>query len=246
MSPIIKGEAILSDGKPYYFRVNERNLNERLLFLSSDSVIYSVIDDLVKTYGLDIKTTAILLASEEINTVYFSNKLLKKYPNVKGIGPSDNLDAMKVIFFKIADSGYLVQPITPNISPVLPDIKELKDIPEAVKPGLPPVKAKEPEKPIVKLPPALPPKRNTEFINLPPLPSNMNLNILIGKVGTITSKVSPTGKVEINNITYEAIAEKNEIDVGTKVKVFGVSGKKYLQVEKVALPPLPPKKNSIT
>src|SRR5262249_28291506 len=32
-SPVIKGEAILADGRPYYFRVNERNLSERLLFL---------------------------------------------------------------------------------------------------------------------------------------------------------------------------------------------------------------------
>ncbi|MBL0031078.1 MAG: hypothetical protein IPP27_02465 [Bacteroidetes bacterium] len=50
--------------------------------------------------------TTILLGSEEINTTYFSNKLLKKYPNVKGIETFDDLQAMKLIFSKIADSGY--------------------------------------------------------------------------------------------------------------------------------------------
>ena len=245
VSPIIKGEAVLSDGKSYYFRVNERSLNERLLFLSSDSIIYSAIDDLIKTYGLDVQTTTILLGSEEINTAYFSNKLLKKYPNVKGLTTSDDLEAMKLIFSKIADSGYLINPISPNSPFSVPGKNNSQNSQEIVKPGLPPVKTKEPEKPTVKLPPALPAKKNNEFITSPPPPSNANLNIFIGKLGVVTSKLSPTGKIEIDNIEHEAISEKNEIDIGTKVKVFGISGKKYLQVEKAGLPPLPPKKKIV-
>lgn len=242
ISPVMKGDAVLSDGKPYYFRVNERNLNERLLFLSGDSEIYSVIDDLIKTYDLDVQTTTILLEGEEINTVYFSNKLLKKYPNVKGIGTSDDLEAMKVIFSRIAGSGYAVQPVSPNTPPVLPGSNGSKKPPGIVKPGLPPVKTKEPGKPAAKLPPALPPKRSNDIIHSPPLPSNSNLNILIGKVGIVTSRLSPAGKIEIDNIAYEAIAEKKEIGIGAKVKVFGIAGKKYLQVQELGLPPLPPKK----
>ncbi|HMK04158.1 MAG TPA: NfeD family protein [Ferruginibacter sp.] len=242
ISPIIKGEATLSDGKPYYFRVNERNLEERLLFLSADSVIYTALDDLVKTYGLDVKTTTILLASEEINTVYFSNKLLKKYPHVKGIGTADDLETTKLIFSRIAASGYAVHAVSPGHPLVIPDRNELKDPPAVAKPGLPPVKTREPEKPAVKLPPALPPKKNNEIINSPPLPSCVNLNMLVGRVGIVISKLSLSGKVEINNKIYEAITEKNEIAAGSKVKVIGTSGKKYVQVEKIALPPLPPKK----
>lgn len=241
ISPVIKGEAMLSDGKPYYFRVNERNLNERLLFLSSDSVIYSTIDDLIKTYGLDVQTTTILLESEEINTVYFSTKLLQKYPNVKGINASDDLDTMKMIFSKISDSGYVVQPVIPETPPVSADRNEFNKSTGVVKPSLPPIKTKEPVNPTVKLPPVLPPKKNNEFIHPPP-PSTTSLNKVIGKVGIVTSKLSPTGKVEIDNIEYDAISEKNEIGTGIKVKVFGISGKKYLQVEKDGLPPLPPKK----
>jgi hypothetical protein len=242
--PIIKGEAILTDGKAYYFRVNERSLTDRLLFLSGDTVIYTAIDDLVKTYGLDIKATTILLASEEINTVYFSNKLLKKYPHVKGISIADELDAMKLVFSGIAASGYTVQNVSPVLPPIIPGRNRLKEPPAVVKPGMPPAKTKEPVQPTVKLPPVLPPKKNNEIINSPPLPGGVNLNILIGKAGIVTVKLSLTGKVEIDNKIYEAITEKNEIAAGTKVKVIGISGKKYLQVEKMALPPLPPKKNS--
>ena len=253
VTPIIKGEATLTDGKAYYFRVNERSLNERLLFLSGDTEIYSEIDDLLKTHDLDIQTTTILLGSKEINTVYFSNKLLTKYPNVKGINASDDLDTMKMIFSKMADSGFVVQPRIPPAPPAMPVAAppvtpsaalgrhESKKSAEPAGPSLPPVKAKEPEKLSVKLPPVLPPKRNNEFIQSPPSPDT-NLNELIGKLGIVTSKLSLTGKIEIDKKEYDAISEKNEIDRGVKVKVFGVSGKKYLQVEKAGSPPLPPQK----
>lgn len=245
ISPIIKGDAILSDGKSYYFMVKERNLNERLLFLSNDDIIYTAIDDLLKTFSLNVENTFILLGSEEINTVYFSNKLLKKYPNVKGIEASDDLDAMKLIFSKIADSGYLAQRVVPNAPPVLPSRNIQSSSTELSRPILPPTPKKESEQSIVKSPPPLPPKKKDEFIGKPPLPSNNNLNMLIGKLGIVTSKLSFIGKIEIDSVEYEAITEKNELDIGTKVKVFGISGKKYLQVEKVVLPPLPPKKKII-
>lgn len=77
ISPVIKGEVELLDGRNYYFSVKERNLNERLLFLSADSIIYNAIDDLIQSYGLTVQTTIILLEGEEINTDYFSTRLLK-------------------------------------------------------------------------------------------------------------------------------------------------------------------------
>lgn len=245
MTPVIKGEAELSDGRPYYFRVNERSLEERLLFLAGDSVLYSALDDLIKAHGLYVQTTVILLASEEISTIYFSDKLLKKYPNVRSVEASDDLDTMKAIFSGIADAGYSVQSVGPSLPPVLPAKKESTDFTDIARPGLPSVKVKEPEQP-VKLPPAPSAKKNNAFIHSPPLPSGVNLSMLIGKAGTVTSNLSLTGRVQVDNKIYEAITEKNEIHAGTKVKVIGISGKKYLQVEKIVSPPLPPKKNSIT
>lgn len=250
ISPIIKGDAILSDGKPYYFMVKERNLNERLLFLSNDNIIYTAIDDLLKTYSLNVENTFILLASEEINTIYFSNKLLKKYPNVKGIEIAHDLDTMKLIFSKIAESGYFAKRIIPDAPPVLPGRNIAPISTDVIKPNLPPISKKGPEIPSGKSPPLLPPdnsilKNKDEVINKPPLPNNNSLNMFIGKLGIVTSILSPTGKIEIDKVEYEAISEKNELDKGIKVKVIGVSAKKYLQVEKVVLPPLPPKKKII-
>ena len=240
LSPIIKGEAILSDGKPYYFRVNERNLRERLLFLSGDSVLYSAIDDLIKTYDLDVQTTTILLGSREINTVYFSHKLLKKYPHVKAVNASDELDVMKLIFSGIEASGYTVKAAISCRPPVVPDRNETKVPPVTTRPEVPLSQPKEPAKPPVKLPPVLSPKKNKDMINSPPLPATSNLNTLIGKAGIASSRLSFTGKVKIDNTEYDAIAEKNTIDTGTKVRVIGVRRKKYVQVEKAGLPPLPP------
>jgi len=96
-------------------------------------------------------------------------------------------------------------------------------------------------KPAVPASPAFPPKKNSEIIQPPPLPAN-NLHILVGKVGIVTVTLSPAGKVRIDNKAYDAVAEKKQIGIGTKVKVFGVTGKKYLQVQETGLPPLPPKK----
>jgi hypothetical protein len=242
ISPVIKGEATLSDGRAYWFRVNERNLNERLLFLSGDSVIFGAIDDLVRTYGLDVRSTTILLEGEEINTEYFSNRLLKKYPNVKGIGIADDLDAMKMIFSRIAGSGYTAGPVVPNPPPVFPVRDGSTNHQEIVTPELPPVIPGEPVKPAATVPPALPPKKKSEIIQSPPLPSSSNLKILVGKSGTVTSKLSPLGKIRIDNKDYDAVAEKKEIGVGTKVMVLGITGNRHLQVQEAGLPPLPPRK----
>ena len=47
VTPIIKGDAILTDGKKHYFEVKQRVLNERLMYNSSDAIIYAAINDLI-------------------------------------------------------------------------------------------------------------------------------------------------------------------------------------------------------
>jgi hypothetical protein len=150
ISPIIKGDAELSDGNKYWFRVNERNLNDRLQYYSNDSMIYTAIDDLLKSGGLMVEDVIILLGTEEISTAYFSNKLLKKYHYVKEVKAVDISDTMKSIFAEISSSGYTVQSKVSD-KPIVP-----------VKPPLP--------KP--KLPPPLPPKKvvSQPPVNIPRLP----------------------------------------------------------------------------
>ncbi len=106
IAPVIKGHAILTDGKPYWFKVSEKNLNTRLLFDAGEDVVYTAIDDLLAFNNLNSGNTSLLLGSEEINTAYFLNKLLKKYPHVSGISTASHADAMKCVFAKIAAAGY--------------------------------------------------------------------------------------------------------------------------------------------
>ncbi|UQD57228.1 hypothetical protein [Flavobacterium sp. K5-23] len=109
ITPIIKGDAILTDGKAYWFRINERNLNDRLLYYTNDGIIYTAIEDIFKSNSMEVENATILLGSEEINSSYFSNKLLKKYPIVKGVETVCGIDTMKLVFFKIEKSGYLAK-----------------------------------------------------------------------------------------------------------------------------------------
>ncbi|MGY0035760.1 hypothetical protein [Pedobacter sp. NJ-S-72] len=179
ISPVIKGDAELSDGNKYWFKVNERGLNDRLQYYSNDSMIYTVIDDLLKSGGLIIEDVVILLGTEEISTSYFSSKLLKKYHHVKEVKAVDIRDTMKSIFSEIADLNYKLKskipdqppvvtkpviptPITPKRSPPLPP-KIVANIspPQINIPRLPEVK------PVIKAkvnpvkPPPLPPKKGS-------------------------------------------------------------------------------------
>lgn len=151
ISPIIKGEAELSDGNRYWFNLRERNLNDRLQYYANDGMILTAIDDLLKTNNLQANAVMILLGSEEISTSYFSDKLLKKYPHVRALQPADIKDTMLAIFQAIASAGYKVEAKVPAPPPVL------------VRPPLP----------APKLPPPLPPKKPGDIpkpINIPRLP----------------------------------------------------------------------------
>lgn len=158
VSPIIKGDAELSDGNKYWFKVNERNLNDRLNYYSNDSIIYSAIEDLLKSNGFSIEEVIILLGTEEISTSYFSNKLLKKYHYVIEVKAPDIKDTMQVIFSEISNSNYTAQSREPVLPPIMPVI-----------PVLP-----RPPLPAPKLPPPLPPNKevnvSARVVNIPKLP----------------------------------------------------------------------------
>lgn len=188
ITPIIKGEVEFIDGNKYWFRVNARTLEDRLLFTSNDALIYTAIDDLLKLNGLNVDNTIILLGCEEINTQYFINRLLKKYPNVKGVESTCFNDTMKLIFKKIIDADYLASKNIPATPPIIQpqNIKEVV-VPEFKRPIIPTIPKVEESKNNVKLPPVLPPtkviKTSTDIKNdnpiipkLPEVKKNDNKN----------------------------------------------------------------------
>lgn len=157
--PIISGEVEFIDGNKYWFRVNARTLEDRLLFTSNDALIYTAIDDLLRSNGLTVDNTIILLGCEEINTPYFLNRLLKKYPNVKGVENTCFNDTMKLIFKTIIDSGYLASKNIPSAPPVILKHKIIEvEQPEYIKPIVPQI-PKIIDSNNVKLPPVLPPSK---------------------------------------------------------------------------------------
>jgi hypothetical protein len=166
ITPIIKGEVEFNDGNKYWFRLNARILEERLLYASNESLIYTTIDDLLKLNGLNVEQTILLLGSEEINTSYFLNRLLKKYPNVSGIKGSCFNDAMKLIFSKIIEAGYLALKTIPSAPPIIPKQKIIEPIlPEIKKPIIPTIIKTDEKKNNIKLPPILPPSNNNNISN---------------------------------------------------------------------------------
>ncbi len=244
--PIIKGNATLTDGKSYHFEVKNSILNERLLYNANDNIIAVAIDDMLKLNDLNVVNTTILLGSKEINTNYFSNKLLKKYPNVKGIEAVHSNEAMKLVFSKIAQSDYLVKKIVLPPTSALPNQNnnQITNI-ENKKPPLPEFK---------KIPkPPLPEFKNTAKQNLPenkkpPLPPfkndknfyNSNFNKLNGKEGIVLGDLNPVGKIEIEGEIYDAVCDTSWISNGQRVRIIDFVNDHYKVIQIVKLPPLPP------
>jgi len=159
-TPIIKGEAELTDGNKYWFRITARNLTERLKYYSNDVIIYSAIDDLLKSHNLGIDAVTIVLGSEELNTTYFLEKLLKKYPNVKPVKQLHLKDTMKHIFSQINLANYPVPVKIPVTPPTIPKLSPKTELQRPAMPArLPPLPPKKEQITKPRLPP-LPPKKN--------------------------------------------------------------------------------------
>ncbi|MDO7744065.1 MAG: hypothetical protein MUP99_09835 [Pedobacter sp.] len=152
-NPIIKGDAELSDGNKYWFKINANNLNDRLQYYSNDSMIYAAIDDLLKSAGIVVENVVLLLGTAAISTSYFSGKLLKKYQYVKEVKPADVSDTMKAIFAGISAANYAA----PAKAPV--QTKSQASVPAPARPALP----------TPKLPPPLPPKKVASAVAPPPI-----------------------------------------------------------------------------
>ena len=144
-SPIIKGFAILLDGKKHYFEVKQRVLNERLLYSSSDGIIFAAISDLISSHSVTPHNVTILLVGKELNTTYLINKLLVRFPKVRGVEKKHNIEALKFVFTKIAQAGYFAKKRVSIFDQSIPIVSNIVEQPrpaslqKASKPPPPPV-----------------------------------------------------------------------------------------------------------
>jgi hypothetical protein len=154
LTAVIQGEIELTDGNKYWFRVNERSLNDRLQYYSNDQAVFTSIDNLLEENKLNIDNTVILLLGEEITTSYFLKKLLKKYPHVRIVETAWLKDTFESVFAGL--SGKIIGPPQPVVTNLRPDSKASLPPPLPVaKPPLPPVVTQ--KKPSI--PPPLPPSK---------------------------------------------------------------------------------------
>ena len=193
-SPIIEGSAPLSTGKSEDFRVKLRELETRLHYYSGFDSIYLSIDDIISQNGINDSQVNILLLGDEINTAYFSEKLLKKFPNVKGVEADITKDALKYLFIQISNNDYKLQvqvnkatvsnfsSSISNSSPTNQEVSPSKVLPlsQVIK-ARPPLSIQEvnlppqptPLRQLVNAPP--PPLR--QVVNTPPPPSRQVVNV---------------------------------------------------------------------
>lgn len=238
MPPVLSGEVPLSDGNLYYYNVRKRRLTEQLLYDSNEHIIYAAINDLLEQNNMSVTEVCILLGSEEVSTDFFSERLAKVYPNVKAISSYDANEAMRILFMDIRAKDYVFQ--KKNISPDLP-LTSRAQIPEIPKKTIEP-----PHLPRVPIPPPMPSAALKSNGIMPPLLGNIaGLSSLITKTGIVIIKISPVGKVCIEQKEYEAKSTATELPIGTTVKVTGIEGKKYLLVERSGSPPLPFQKKTL-
>lgn len=178
LTPVIQGEVELTDGNKYWFRVNERSLNERLQYYSNDQAVYVNIDDLLEDNKLNVDNTVILLVGEEISTSYFLHKLLKRYSQVKIVEPVWLKDTMEVVFAGLSRKQVIppqpltaVSPPAPAAPPVPAPAPPPVPAPTATKapPPVPaPTATKAPPPPLPAAKPPLPPVTNQKKTSFPP------------------------------------------------------------------------------
>jgi hypothetical protein len=170
LTPVIQGEVELTDGNKYWFRVNERSLNDRLQYYSNDQAVYANIDDLLEENKLNVDNTIILLSGEEISTSYFLNKLLKRYSHVKIVESVWLKDTMEAVFYGLS------RKVTPPPQPIISVSRPAPAAPPAPAPlptkapaqpkALASIKAGPPPLPAAK--PPLPPAANQKKTSFPP------------------------------------------------------------------------------
>jgi hypothetical protein len=160
--PILSGEAELSKGEKFWFSVKLKSVEDRLQYYTGDMMISASISDLLQNHTVHPETVLVLLGSEEIRTPYFSGRILRAYPNIRGIEPLHTEGAMQLIF-DLPSAGREQQ--TPSGVANLPGTMP-RAIPDASPPVRPPVLPVKPAAP--PLPAAKP--QVAKAAEMPPLP----------------------------------------------------------------------------
>jgi len=114
---ILTGEADLTTGDKCWFRVNLSKVEDSLQYYTGDLTVTTAIADLLQQSNLTPADITVVLATEQIQTAYFSERLLKQYPHVHKVTPAQHDGAMELIFRKTIPAGSSLTTNHPTATP---------------------------------------------------------------------------------------------------------------------------------
>jgi hypothetical protein len=116
---ILTGEAELTTGDKCWFRINLSKVEDSLRYYSGDLAATTIISDLLQRSNLAPDDVVVLLATEQIQTPYFSERLLKQYRHVQRIMPLHHDGAMELVFRKTVQRTETINNKTAQINPTI-------------------------------------------------------------------------------------------------------------------------------
>lgn len=142
---MIAEEAELTNGSRFWFRINAKNLEDRVQYYQGSQLVSNSLHDVIRNAGVLKDQVVVVLCSEQIQTPYFTKRLLQGFPQVKFLEASHTEETLqlafnKPIYTKENQAAKNTQPlatISSNKAPRLPPLPSRRN----VQPAMPPEKA---------------------------------------------------------------------------------------------------------
>jgi hypothetical protein len=107
LTPIIRTEIALSNGVKAEYKIRLSDLEERLMYNRGiEDKVIPQLESILSSNGMSSSIIDIVLYGDELNTIYFKDRLSKKFPYVFGLASSFETKYLKSIFSDISSSGY--------------------------------------------------------------------------------------------------------------------------------------------
>jgi hypothetical protein len=107
LTPIIRNEIALSNGVKAEYKIRLSDLEDRLMYNRGiEDKVIPQLESILSANGMTSSIIDIVLNGDELNTIYFKDRLSKKFRYVFGLASSIEAKYLKSIFSDISSSGY--------------------------------------------------------------------------------------------------------------------------------------------
>lgn len=237
LSPLMRGEIELSIGAKADYRIRLSHLEDRLMYNRGiEDRVIPQIEEILKSNKHSDTTVDLVLMGNVINTSYFKEKLVRKFPNVYGIDNTYEKNLLKKLFSEIVAARYQISKApTKAASPQANNTGEKaagRSIPPLPNPlgskpvSAPPLPGGNRTVPPVSVPPGSRP------VSAPPLPG-MNRPVSPPPIPGSARSVSPPPLPVGNKSVPPVVPSPQNVQNGQKADVKPAA-------KKVNIPPPPP------